>query len=168
MLHHSITPPIDAYSTSRPSHHITSHHLTTTPSSTYPHVAHSSLQETEEDSTIGVEGIIHYVIGRYPSSREAKDPVARKYEVYEWRKRLRQFHAGKLPIKLLPPSLLLHSPLFVFWAPSHPSSGKDLLWKALDFNTYVDPTVVNAILTLFPEEPTYRRQRQEQELVKYF
>lgn len=52
-------------------------------------------QETEEDSTVGVEGIIHYVIGRYPSSREAKDPVQRKYEVYEWRKRLRQFHAGK-------------------------------------------------------------------------
>jgi len=95
--------------------------------------------ETEEDSTVGVEGIIHYVIGRYPSSRESKDPVARKYEVYEWRKRLRQFHAGK-----------------------------DLLWKALDFNTYVDHTVVDAILALFPDEPAYRRQRQEQELTKYF
>lgn len=95
--------------------------------------------ETEEDSTVGVEGIIHYVIGRYPSSRESKDPVARKYEVYEWRKRLRQFHAGK-----------------------------DLLWKALDFNTYVDHTVVQSILVLFPDESVYRRQRQEPELVKYF
>jgi len=96
--------------------------------------------ETEEDSTIGVEGIIHYVIGRYPSSRDTtKDPVQRKYEVYEWRKRLRQFHAGK-----------------------------DLVWKALDFNTYVDAASIITILALFPDEPVYRRQRQPAELVKYF
>lgn len=129
-------------------------------------VANAQLQETEEDSTIGVEGIIHYVIGRYPSSRDAKDPVARKYEVYEWRKRLRQFHAGKylrhlfsfFCLKMCPFGLVLTCFLL----------GKDLLWKALDFNTYVDPTVVNAILTLFPDESVYRRQRQDHELVKYF
>lgn len=48
------------------------------------------------------------------------------------------------------------------------SIGKDLLWKALDFNTYVDHNTVNSILTLFPDESVYRRQRQDQELVKYF
>jgi hypothetical protein len=109
------------------------------------------------------------VIGRYPSSRDAKDPVARKYEVYEWRKRLRQFHAGKTTASAhlvflfslsfsgsYGPGLTLYS------------IGKDLLWKALDFNTYVDHTVVDAILTLFPDEPAYRRQRQDSELTKYF
>jgi len=95
--------------------------------------------ETEEDSTLGVEGIIHYVVGRYPSSSEGKNTVMRKYEVLEWKKRLRQFH-----------------------------SGKDLLWKALDFNTYVDHNQVVKVLMLFPDEDVYRRQRQDQELMRYF
>lgn len=94
--------------------------------------------ETEEDSTVGVEGIVYYVVGKYPSSRD-KDALTRKYEVFEWKKRLRQFHAGK-----------------------------DLLWKALDFNTYVHHDHVNSILSMFPDEDLYRRQRQEHELVKYF
>jgi len=95
--------------------------------------------ETEEDSTLGVEGIIHYVVGRYPSSSDGKNIIMRKYEVLDWKKRLRQFH-----------------------------SGKDLLWKALDFNTYVDHHQVAKVLMLFPEEDIYRRQRQDQELARYF
>jgi len=94
--------------------------------------------ETEEDSTVGVEGIIHYVVGRYPSSRN-KDSVMRKYEILEWKRKLRQFHAGK-----------------------------DILWRALDFNTYVDHNYIAKTLQSFPEQDVYRRQRQDQELVKYF
>ncbi|KYQ91727.1 hypothetical protein DLAC_07509 [Tieghemostelium lacteum] len=49
--------------------------------------------ETEEDSTLGLESIIHYVIGSYPSKNKEKNQ--RKQEILEWRMRLRQFHAGK-------------------------------------------------------------------------
>jgi len=94
--------------------------------------------ETEEDSTVGVEGIIHYVVGRFPSSRN-KDSVMRKYEILEWKRKLRQFHAGK-----------------------------DVLWRALDFNTYVDHNLINKMLLSFPDEDVYRRQRADHELVKYF
>lgn len=94
--------------------------------------------ETEEDSTVGVEGIIHYVVGRYPSSRN-KDSVMRKYEILEWKRKLRQFHAGK-----------------------------DILWRALDFNTYVDHNLIQKTLLTFPDHDVYRRQRQDHELVKYF
>jgi len=94
--------------------------------------------ETEEDSTIGVEGIIHYVVGRYPS-REGKDPLQRKYEIYDWKKRLRQFHEGK-----------------------------DLLWKNLDFNTYVDHNKCFRVLALFPDHDIYKRSREDTELPKYF
>jgi len=94
--------------------------------------------ETEEDSTIGVEGIVHYVVGKYPSSRN-KDTVMRKYEIIEWKRKLRQFHAGK-----------------------------DILWKSLNFNTYVDHYHVSKVLTAFPDDEVYRRQRKDQDLINYF
>eukprot|EP01132_Coremiostelium_polycephalum_P005908 gene5908-7357_t len=85
--------------------------------------------ETEEDSTLGLESIIHYVIGSYPSSKN-KEKNQRKQEIIEWRMRLRQFHTGK-----------------------------DLLWKALDYKTVIDYQLVIKTFKTFPHHEILRRDR---------
>eukprot|EP01113_Clastostelium_recurvatum_P023358 TRINITY_DN278_c0_g1_i1.p1 TRINITY_DN278_c0_g1~~TRINITY_DN278_c0_g1_i1.p1 ORF type:complete len:319 (+),score=88.01 TRINITY_DN278_c0_g1_i1:123-1079(+) len=95
--------------------------------------------ETEEDSTVGIEGIIHYIIGPFPSSRN-KDKITRKYEIMEWKRKLNVFH-----------------------------SGKDKLWRALDFNTYVSQPQCLQTLQLFPaEHEIFKRPRRPEDLRKFF
>jgi len=95
--------------------------------------------ETEEDSTVGVEGIIHYIIGPFPSGRN-KDKITRKYEIVEWKRKLQVFHVGK-----------------------------DKLWKALDYRTIVDrPTTLKA-LSLFPQDQIkFVHPRVPKDLAKFF
>jgi len=95
--------------------------------------------ETEEDSTVGIEGIIHYIIGPFPSSRN-KDKMTRKYEIIEWKRKLQVFHTGK-----------------------------DKLWRALDFNTYVSQPQCLKTLQLFPaENEIFKRPRRPEDLRKFF
>eukprot|EP01133_Synstelium_polycarpum_P003619 gene3619-4147_t len=94
--------------------------------------------ETEEDSTLGLESIIHYVIGSYPSSKN-KDKNQRKQEILEWRMRLREFHTGK-----------------------------DILWKALDYKTVIDyPQILKATKT-FPSHDILKRERTYSQSIKFF
>jgi len=94
--------------------------------------------ESEEDSTVGIEGVIHYIIGPYPSSR-GKDKITRKYEIMEWKRKLNVFHTGK-----------------------------DKLWKALDYNTYADLPTISKTMLLFPETDVFTRARKPEELRRYF
>jgi len=95
--------------------------------------------ESEEDSTVGIEGIIHYIIGPFPSSRN-KDKMTRKYEILEWKRKLNVFHTGK-----------------------------DKLWKALDYNTYCDTPELLRVSKFFPaDDAIFHRTRKAEELRGYF
>jgi len=94
--------------------------------------------ETEEDSTLGLESIIHYVIGSYPSSKN-KEKNQRKQEIIEWRMRLREFH-----------------------------NGKDILWKALDYKTVVDYPNISKVLKTFPNHDILKRDRTNTTSIKFF
>ncbi|KAF2075277.1 hypothetical protein CYY_003406 [Polysphondylium violaceum] len=94
--------------------------------------------ETEEDSTLGLESIIHYVIGSYPSSKN-KEKNQRKQEIIEWRMRLREFH-----------------------------NGKDILWKALDYKTVVDYPNISKVLKTFPSHDILKRDRTNTTSIKFF
>ncbi|KAM9956343.1 hypothetical protein ACTFIR_003056 [Dictyostelium discoideum] len=94
--------------------------------------------ETEEDSTLGLESIIHYIIGSYPSSKN-KDKNQRKQEIIEWRMRLRQFHTGK-----------------------------DILWRALDYKTVVDFPHIQKTIKAFPNHDILKRERTSTTSIKFF
>ncbi|EFA78787.1 hypothetical protein PPL_08250 [Heterostelium album PN500] len=94
--------------------------------------------ETEEDSTLGLESIIHYVIGSYPSSKN-KDKNQRKQEILEWRMRLRQFH-----------------------------NGKDILWKVLDYKTVIDFPQIQKASKTFPHHDILKRERTYSQSIKFF
>ncbi|KAN0030552.1 hypothetical protein ACTA71_009192 [Dictyostelium dimigraforme] len=94
--------------------------------------------ETEEDSTLGLESIIHYIIGSYPSSKN-KDKNQRKQEIIEWRMRLRQFHTGK-----------------------------DILWRALDYKTVVDFPHIQKTIKAFPSHDILKRERTSTTSIKFF
>ncbi|EGG18756.1 hypothetical protein DFA_02495 [Cavenderia fasciculata] len=90
--------------------------------------------ETEEDSTLGLESIIHYVIGSYPSRNKEKNQ--RKQEIQEWRMRLRNFHTGK-----------------------------DILWRDLDFRTMVEFPQLSKISKSFD---FLNRDRTYSQSIKFF
>ncbi|EGC28574.1 hypothetical protein DICPUDRAFT_96142 [Dictyostelium purpureum] len=94
--------------------------------------------ETEEDSTLGLESIIHYIIGSYPSSKN-KEKNQRKQEIIEWRMRLRQFHTGK-----------------------------DILWRALDYKTVVEYPQLQKTIKTFPNHEILKRERTNTTSIKFF